>query len=768
MRFAVEEINNSSTLLPNITLGYDIHDTCSEPASLHATLRALARKGGREVEVLPAFRHYEPEAVAIIGPDSTHLAVTTAAILGIFLVPEISYEASLATLSLKRFYPSFLRTIPSDRQQVKAIFLLLQQFGWTWVALLGSDNAYGRDGLHALHKLLTTSDVCVAYQGIIPVNKDASSPELHNLVRILTDTRVNVTVVFSNRQSARPFFEVVVQRNVTGMVWVGSEDWSLAQTIWQVPGIQSIGSVIGMSVENTESPMLDRFESWKMAEESAAAERAGSPEAGGGDGGSAQLYCTQRCTGCHLLATAPNTYDAQASFNVYSAVYAVAHGLHDLLGCASGACSKGKVYPWQLLQKIKQVNFTLYKSHISFDANGDICKGYDIITWDWSSPSWAFNVIGTFRVNPDRLSIDQGKILWHTKDRQVPTSVCSEACQPGEKRLQQSRHRCCFSCVACPSGTFLNRSDLYSCQSCRVEEWAPARSEACFNRTAEFLSWSEPISWALLIPTILLMLLMAGLAILFALNASTPVVKSAGGKMCFLMLGSLACAGSSLFCYFGEPTRQACLLQLPLFAISFTVFLLCVATRSFQIICIFKLNARWPAVYEAWLRRRGPVLFVAAGTATQAVLCLAAEAASPSVPHWDYSVAAERVVLECTSSTGASRTAVIAYTVLLSVCCFVLSYAGKDLPASYNEAKCLTCSLFLHLACAAVVLCTQGAFRGREAVAVQVLGALCTLGALLGGYFLPKAFVILLRPRLNTPEHFQMAIQSYTRRLAEA
>ncbi|NXW21947.1 TS1R1 protein, partial [Circaetus pectoralis] len=720
-----------------------------------------------EVEVLPTFRHYEPEAVAVIGPDSTRLAITTAAILGVFLVPEISYEASLATLSLKRFYPSFLRTIPSDRQQVKAIFLLLQQFGWTWVALLGSDNAYGRDGLDALHKLLTTSDVCVAYQGIIPVNKDASSPELHNLVRILTDTRVNVTVVFSNRQSARPFFEVVVQRNVTGMVWVGSEDWSLAQTIWQVPGIQSIGSVIGMSVENTESPMLARFESWKMAEESAAAECAGSPEAGGGAGGSAQLYCTQRCTGCHLLATAPNMYDAQASFNVYSAVYAVAHGLHDLLGCASGACSKGKVYPWQLLQKIKQVNFTLYKSRISFDANGDIYKGYDIVTWDWSSPRWAFNVIGTFRVNPDRLSIDQGKIPWHTKDRQAPTSVCSEACQPGEKRLQQSRHRCCFSCVACPSGTFLNRSDLYSCQSCRVEEWAPARSEACFNRTIEFLSWSEPISWALLIPTILVMLLMAGLAVLFALNASTPVVKSAGGKMCFLMLGSLACACSSLFCYFGEPTRQVCLLQLPLFAISFTVFLLCVATRSFQIVCIFKLNARWPALYEAWLRRRGPVLFVAAGTAAQAVLCLAAEAASPSVPHRDYGVAAERVVLECTSSAGASRTAVIAYTVLLSVCCFALSYAGKDLPASYNEAKCLTCSLFLHLACAAAVLCTQGAFRGREAAAVQVLGALCTLGALLGGYFLPKAFVILLRPRLNTPEHFQMAIQSYTRRLAE-
>ncbi|KFV58565.1 Taste receptor type 1 member 1, partial [Tyto alba] len=403
---------------------------------------------------------------------------------------QISYEASLEMLSLKRFYPSFLRTIPSDRQQVKAIFLLLRQFGWSWVALLGSDNAYGRDGLDALYKLLTASDMCVAYRGIIPVNKDTSSPELHNLVRVLTDARVNVTVVFSNRRSAHPFFEVVVQRNVTGMVWVGSEDWSLAQTIWQVPGIQNIGS--------PGSP---------------ASECAGSTEAGGGIRGSTQLDCTQRCTGCHLLTAAPHTYDAQASFNVYSAVYAVAHGLHELLGCASGVCTKGTVYPWQLLQKVKQVNFTLYKSRISFDANGDIHKGYDIIMWNWSGLSWAFDVIGTFRVNPDRLSIDQGKIVWHTKDQQVLFCLLPSQLLPQHYQFW---------------GTFLNRSDLYTCQSCGVDEWAPAGSEACFNRTVEFLSWSEPISWALLTLTVLLMLLMAGLAVLFALNASTPVVKSAG------------------------------------------------------------------------------------------------------------------------------------------------------------------------------------------------------------------------------------------------
>lgn len=272
----------------------------------------------------------------------SQLLVSTTSFL--WLPLQISYEASLETLSLKRLYPAFLRTIPSDRQQVKAIFLLLQRFGWTWVALLGSDNAYGRDGLDALYKLLSASDVCVAYRGIIPTNKDASSPELHNLVRILMDIRVNVTVVFSNTKTAHPFFEVAVQRNVTGMVWVGSEDWSVAQTIWQVPGIQNIGPVIGMLVEKTEPMMLERFEAWRVAEESMAE----CTRSTGAGGGSAQLDCTQRCTRCHSLAHALDVYDAQAIFNVYSAVYAVAHGLHDLLGCASGACSKGTIYPWQV------------------------------------------------------------------------------------------------------------------------------------------------------------------------------------------------------------------------------------------------------------------------------------------------------------------------------------------------------------------------------------------------------------------------------------
>lgn len=89
MRLAIEKINNSSSLLPNVTLGYEIYNTCSESANMYATLSILAQSRQHHVEVLSNFTHYQPKAVALIGPDSSHFTFTTAAILSILLMPEV-------------------------------------------------------------------------------------------------------------------------------------------------------------------------------------------------------------------------------------------------------------------------------------------------------------------------------------------------------------------------------------------------------------------------------------------------------------------------------------------------------------------------------------------------------------------------------------------------------------------------------------------------------------------------------------------------------
>lgn len=47
---------------------------------------------------------------------------------------------------------------------------------------------------------------------------------------------------------------------------------------------------------------------------------------------------------------------------------------------------------------------------------------------------------------------------------QVPTSTCSKDCQPGQKKKSVGIHPCCFECLDCLPGTFLNKTEGKACR----------------------------------------------------------------------------------------------------------------------------------------------------------------------------------------------------------------------------------------------------------------------------------------------------------------
>nr|XP_004657743.2 taste receptor type 1 member 1 isoform X2 [Jaculus jaculus] len=417
-----------------------------------------------------------------------------------------------------------------------------------------------------------------------------------------------------------------------------------------------------------------------------------------------------------------------------------------------------------LLEQIHKVNFLLHEETVTFDDNGDILSDYAIIAWDWSGLTWTFSNIGSATWSPIRLSLNETKIKWHGNNSQVPTSVCTMDCLEGHHRVVVGSYHCCFECVPCDAGTFLNRSDLHVCQPCGKEEWAPEGSQTCFPRTVVLLAWHEPITCVLLAASTLLLLVVVGTAMLFAWHLHTPVVRSAGGGLCFLMLGSLAGGTCSLYSFFGEPTVLTCLLRQALFSLGFAIFLSCLTVRSFQLVIIFKFSTKVPTFYHAWVKNHGAGLFVVISSALHTFICVLWLAVWTPLPTREYQRFPELVMLECTEDSSVGFRLAFTSNVLLSVSAFTCSYLGKELPENYNEAKCVTFSLLLNFVSWITFFTMVNIYQGKYLTAVDVLVRLTTLSGSFSGYFLPKCYVILCRSDLNNTEHFQASIQDYTRR----
>ena len=90
MAFAIDEINRNPSLLPNVSLGYTIYDTCvTVGVALPAAMSLIS---GREEHFTLTERCVgsPPPVLAIVGPSSSKSSVAISRILGLYRVPMVS------------------------------------------------------------------------------------------------------------------------------------------------------------------------------------------------------------------------------------------------------------------------------------------------------------------------------------------------------------------------------------------------------------------------------------------------------------------------------------------------------------------------------------------------------------------------------------------------------------------------------------------------------------------------------------------------------
>ncbi|XP_043914019.1 vomeronasal type-2 receptor 1-like [Protopterus annectens] len=777
MIFAVEEINKNSELLPNISLGYWIYDSCY--ALSRVLLGTTWMLTGKEFPVPNyACRSNVPTA-AIIGDSSSSMTIPMARILSLYHFPQISYGASVPILSDKIQFPSFLRTIPSDNFQSVILAQLVVCFGWTWVGILASDNDYGQTGSQILHAELVRNGICLAFLETIPALY--SKVKIQHILEVIQTSSATAIIIFSIESVLLPLMEEISMHDIQGKVWIGSEAWSTSPSLSRKDLLTTLTGSIGLAIPRGDMPgfkefiyninpsILTRDIYVNLFWETAFACR----------WNSSKLYQNPKqneidsnvklCTGKEKLEDLNipffDVFNVRYTFNVYKAMYVAAQALSDILSCkdqnkefANKSCNHiSDMKQWQLFHYMKNVN--VLNQEVYYDENGNPPAKYDIINWQLGSDgAVSYVMVGNFHYLENdgwRLLINISSIIWNGNSTKVPVSVCREHCHVGfRKSTRQGQPSCCFDCIACSPGEIANQTDSTECLKCPEDQWPSDTKERCVIKTTEFLSYEDSLGRTLAAVSIALSLIPLIILVIFVRHSRKPLVRASNRQLsCLLLCTLMMCILCSLI-FIGRPRKVTCAVQQSTFGVIFALCLSCVLAKTIMVLIAFSATDPQSCLHS-WTGYRVPYFVIIVGVKVQVTICGLWVAMSPPFVALNTKVLKEKIVIECVDGSTVGFWCMMGYIGFLAFVCFVLAFIARKLPDAFNEAKYITFSIVVFLSVWVSFIPAYFSTKGKYMVALEIFAILASSVGMLGCIFFPKCYIIFLRPDLNTKSNIR-------------
>ncbi|KFV86509.1 Extracellular calcium-sensing receptor, partial [Struthio camelus australis] len=810
MIFAIEEINSSPTLLPNMTLGYRIFDTCNTVSkALEATLSFVAQNkiDSLNLDEFCNCSEHIPSTIAVVGATGSGISTAVANLLGLFYIPQVSYASSSRLLSNKNQFKSFLRTIPNDEHQATAMADIIEYFRWNWVGTIAADDDYGRPGIEKFREEAEERDICIDFSELISQYSDEE--EIQQVVEVIQNSTARVIVVFSSGPDLEPLIKEIVRRNITGKIWLASEAWASSSLIAMPEFFRVIGSTIGFALKAGQIPGFREFlqkvhpkkstnngfakEFWeetfncylpdgsKNSPASASFHKGHEESLGAGNGTAA---FRPPCTGDENITSVETPYmdytHLRISYNVYLAVYSIAHALQDIYTCTpgkglftNGSCADiKKVEAWQVLKHLRHLNFTNNMGEqVDFDEFGDLVGNYSIINWHLSPEdgSVVFEEVGHYNVyakKGERLFINENKILWSGFSKEVPFSNCSRDCLPGTRKgIIEGEPTCCFECVDCPDGEYSDETDASACDKCPEDYWSNENHTSCIPKQIEFLSWTEPFGIALTLFAVLGIFLTSFVLGVFTKFRNTPIVKATNRELSYLLLFSLLCCFSSSLFFIGEPQDWTCRLRQPAFGISFVLCISCILVKTNRVLLVFE--AKIPtSLHRKWWGLNLQFLLVFLCTFVQIVICVIWLYTAPPSSYRNHDLEDEIIFITCHEGSLMALGFLIGYTCLLAAICFFFAFKSRKLPENFNEAKFITFSMLIFFIVWISFIPAYASTYGKFVSAVEVIAILAASFGLLACIFFNKVYIILFKPSRNTIEEVRCSTAAHAFKVA--
>ncbi|XP_070795158.1 vomeronasal type-2 receptor 26-like [Pituophis catenifer annectens] len=475
----------------------------------------------------------------------------------------------------------------------------------------------------------------------------------------------------------------------------------------------------------------------------------------------------KQCTGKENLRNLPSyvfeTSMEGESYNIYNAIYAVAHALHAMHGSGARPTMMrfGKrisnIQSWQIPSHLRNIKFNnCAGEEVSFSENGLVSTRYDLLNWLFL-PNQSFVPMKVGQIDSTAsqgkdFTINSDAIIWVTK--KVPFARCGmKRCHAGEKRnVPEGKQVCCYQCDPCPEETISNETDAAHCDPCPENQYPNKDKDHCIAKKIHFLAYQDILGYSLASLSLFLSVTTSAVLVIFHKNHNTPIVKANNRNLTYILLVSLLLCFLCSFLFIGRPGKLTCLFRQTAFAILFSLAVSSVLAKTVMVVLAFMATKPGNKTRKL-LGKPLTNSIVLACPLVQAVLCSTWLATSPPFPNFDFHSLVGEAILECNEGSGLMFYTVLSYLGVLALISFTVAFLARKLPDSFNEAKFITFSMLVFCSVWISFLPTYLSTKGKSMVAVEIFSILASGAGLLTCIFFPKCYIILFKPNLNCREN---------------